>query len=367
MALMNYDSSGHEDGYCISEPVREKFTTQNLREVNAIVPINSKIFKFIEDHRETSPGEVLLEFGYVNGDLDSYVDQYELLDDDSEESDTAVYNYLGNNIQITSPGGYISEIRIYINNKSQLDPSVIQAWKRICNKLKTKAKLYSYGKVTERDKIAAVDNIDMSQLKTGNHKIKGKLFEGARIIFYIKTDRQLGLGDKICNRFGGKGVVSRIIPEEEIPKAEHTGNIDIFLSPFGMAGRKNLVIMKELYITKILVNLAKKVKDSINSKTPEQLKKFILSIYDLLDNSKDKKYYKLVNNKLDELIKKKAFVKEIASEHLKFMLISEPFTNTIPLDNLNKAADILNIPLDEKIYIPKYDCWTKTAVPVGFN
>lgn len=367
MALMNYDSSGHEDGYCITEPVCDKFISQHLREVNAIVPLNSKIFKFIDEHRETAPGEVLLEFGYVNGDLDTYVTQYELIDDESEESDAAVYNYLGNNIQITSPGGYISEIRIYVNNKNQLDPSVIQVWKRICQNLKTKAKLYSYGKVTERDKIAAIDNLDMSQLKTGNHKVKGKLFEGARIVFYIKTDRKLGLGDKICNRFGGKGVVSRIVPTDEIPRAQYSGNIDIFLSPFGMAGRKNLVIMKELYITKILVTLAKRVRESIDSKTPEKLKDFILQIYDLLDNSKDKKYYKLVDKKLSDLIKKKTFTKEIASEHLKFMLISEPFNNTIPLENLNKASDILRVPLDEIIYLPKYNTWTKTAVPVGFK
>lgn len=149
------------------------------------------------EHKMTSPGEVLVEFGYAGGDLDSYLDTYGLVDDESEESEIAVYNYIGNKVQITSPGGEISEIRIYINNKNSIDPTVIQIWKKICDKLKTKAKLYSYGRVTDREKIAAIDNLDMSQLKTGNHKVHGRLFEGARIIFYIKTDRRLGLGDKI--------------------------------------------------------------------------------------------------------------------------------------------------------------------------
>ena len=200
MAIMNYDGLSHEDAYVISENTASKFVTQSLKEVSAVVPLNSKVFNMITKYKNTEPGEVLLEFGYAGMDVEQYIDEFNLLDEESEESESAVYNFIGNNIRITSPGGEISEIRIYINNKNQVDPSVLKIWKKICNRLKNKAKLYAYGKTTDREKITALDNLDMSQLKTGNHKIRSKVFEGARIVFYIKTDRQIGIGDKMCNR-----------------------------------------------------------------------------------------------------------------------------------------------------------------------
>lgn len=367
LALMNYDGLSHEDSYVISEKTASKFVTQSLKEISAIIPLNSKVFQMVTEYKNTNPGDVILEFGYAGLNIEQYLDEFEVLDEDSDESENAIYNYIGNNVQLTSPGGEISEIRIYINNKNQIDPSILQIWKKMCARLKTKAKLYEYGKTTDREKIAALDNLDMSQLKTGNHKVRGKVFEGARIVFYIKTDRELGEGDKICNRFGAKGIVGTILKDDETPYTDYSGKIDIFLSPFGLAGRKNLVVIKELYLGKILYFLPKIIKEKLKVEPIDKIKELILSIYELLDNSKDKKYYNLINDKLTELIKKKTLKTELETENLKFILMCEPFHNNIPLDNMQQAANILGIPLDEKIYIPKYKCYTKTKVPVGIN
>ena len=102
-------------------------------------------------------------------------------------------------------------------------------------------------------------------------------------------------------------------------------------------------------------------------KNQEELKSLILSVYDLLDNTSNKKYYKLIEEKLNTLIKEKKLINELLSENLKFILMCEPFHNNIPLKNMQKAASILNIPLDEYVYIPKYDTYTKNKVPVGIK
>ena len=368
MAVMNYHGLSHEDGFVLSEDACSKFVTQNLQEISAIIPLDSKVFHITPTQTITNSGDVLLEFGYAGGDLDKYLDEFNLIDDTSEESETAVYNYIGNNVQITSPGGELAEIRIYINNKNQVDASILDIWKKICAKLKTKAKLYAYGKTTDRDKISAIDNLDMSQMKTGNHKIRGKLFEGARIVFYIKTDRQLGPGDKICNRYGGKGIIVKKIPKDETPYTKFSGNIDVFMSPLSIAGRKNLVVIKELYLGKILFNLNKQVKSKINNKLPpEEIKQYILEVYDKLDNSKTRKYYNLIKEKLETLIKHNKLYEAAVEHNLQFILMVEPFSNNIPMVTLKTLAKFMGIPLDEYIYIPTLGQYTKTKVPVGIQ
>ena len=102
-------------------------------------------------------------------------------------------------------------------------------------------------------------------------------------------------------------------------------------------------------------------------KTSSELKDLILSVYDLLDNTSNKKYYKLIEEKLNTLIKENKLVNELLTENLKFILMCEPFHNNISLKNMHKAANILNIPLDEYVYIPKYKTYTKNKVPVGIN
>lgn len=177
----------------------ELYSIESVEEVSIIVPTDTKVINMINTKKNTDPGEVLIEFGYV-GDLDDYIDNFNILDNDSEESDSAVYNYFNNNIQLKSPGGEISDIRIYINNRNQTDPIILETWKKITTDLKKRQKLYSYGKTSQRDKISAIDNLDMAQLKTGSHKYKGILYEGTRIVFYIKKDKKLGHGDKCSNR-----------------------------------------------------------------------------------------------------------------------------------------------------------------------
>lgn len=367
LALMNYDGYSHEDGYVISQAASDKFVTQSLQEINTFVPLNSKVFDMVTENINTEPGQVLLEFGYSGGDLDKYLDEFNIVDDESDESETAVYDYVGKNVRITSPGGEISEIRIYINNKNQVDPSILQIWKKLCNKLKNKVKLYTYGKTTEREKIAALDNLDMSQLKTGNHKYRGKEFEGTRIVFYIKTDRHLGIGDKMCNRYGAKGIVDKILPDDECPRTEYSGRIDIFLSPFGLAGRRNLVVIKEMYLGKILYHLPRILKEKATAYKPEDIAKLIFKVYDILDNSKDKKYYNLIKTKIDKLLAKKKLISAIMNDEIKFIIMAEPFHNVISIENMQEAADLLNIPLDEYVYLPKYNRYTKTKIPVGIQ
>ena len=59
-----------------------------------------------------------------------------------------------------------------------------------------------------------------------------------RIDISIRIDRPLEVGDKLCNRHGNKGVVSRIVPDEEMP--HHDGkHLEVLLNPIGIINRGN--------------------------------------------------------------------------------------------------------------------------------
>lgn len=367
MAIMNYLGYSFEDGYAISEDIANAVQTEVIEEVTVIIPDDVKVSKLISDiGLETDPNQSLIEFSYT-GDLDEYIDKYNILDDETSETDAAAFSLVKNKIKIASPGGEIVNIRIYLNNRDRIDPLVTELWSTLVKDLKSRQKKYSMGKTSKKDKLKATDNLDMSQLKIGTHKHRGIEFEGAKVCYFIKKVKTLNKGDKLSNRYGAKGVITEIIPTDKTPYGENSGNIDIFISPIGVQGRKNLAILKELYIGKIFYNLPRiiKMKLTDNRVTSKSIKDLILSIYELLDVSADKKLVKNIRNKFSNMSDVK-LRKMLSSDSLKLNYIVEPFTN-VKMEDIRTAAELLNLELDEYVFIPELETWTKNKVPVGIQ
>lgn len=58
----------------------------------------------------------------------------------------------------------------------------------------------------------------------------------------------MSVGDKLAGRHGNKGVISRILPEEDMPYTEDGKPIDILLTPLGVPSRMNLGQILELHL-----------------------------------------------------------------------------------------------------------------------
>ena len=76
----------------------------------------------------------------------------------------------------------------------------------------------------------------VNQLQRGDELPTGVL-EMVRV--YIATKRQLSVGDKMAGRHGNKGVVSKILPIEDMPFLEDGTPVDIILNPLGVPSRMN--------------------------------------------------------------------------------------------------------------------------------
>jgi len=65
---------------------------------------------------------------------------------------------------------------------------------------------------------------------------------------YIAAKRKINVGDKMCGRHGNKGVISRILPEEDMPYLPDGTPIQIVLNPLGVPSRMNLGQVLEVHL-----------------------------------------------------------------------------------------------------------------------
>lgn len=71
--------------------------------------------------------------------------------------------------------------------------------------------------------------------------------ESVRI--YIAQKRKIGVGDKMAGRHGNKGVVSRVLPVEDMPYLPNGRPLDIVLNPLGVPSRMNIGQVLELHLS----------------------------------------------------------------------------------------------------------------------
>jgi DNA-directed RNA polymerase subunit beta len=94
--------------------------------------------------------------------------------------------------------------------------------------------------VAESDK-----NKEVNRLSRGDELPTGVL---EMVKVYIATKRQLSVGDKMAGRHGNKGVVSKILPEEDMPFLEDGTPVEIILNPLGVPSRMNVGQILETHL-----------------------------------------------------------------------------------------------------------------------
>jgi DNA-directed RNA polymerase subunit beta len=86
---------------------------------------------------------------------------------------------------------------------------------------------------------------EIEKVKRGDELPPGVL---KRVVVYIATKRKLSVGDKLSGRHGNKGVVSRIVPAEDMPYLPDGTAVDIVLNPLGVPSRMNIGQIMETHL-----------------------------------------------------------------------------------------------------------------------
>jgi DNA-directed RNA polymerase subunit beta len=99
-------------------------------------------------------------------------------------------------------------------------------------------------------------NGQVSVLAENLERKKGKIHKGDElppgvrqtVKVFVATKRKLSVGDKMCGRHGNKGVVSRVLPEEDMPFFEDGTPVDLVVNPLGVPSRMNVGQILETHL-----------------------------------------------------------------------------------------------------------------------
>ena len=83
---------------------------------------------------------------------------------------------------------------------------------------------------------------------------------------YVAIKRKLAVGDKMAGRHGNKGVVSRILPEEDMPFLSDGTPVDVVLNPLGVPSRMNVGQILETHLGWAALQLGKQIEKVLQGK-----------------------------------------------------------------------------------------------------
>jgi len=86
---------------------------------------------------------------------------------------------------------------------------------------------------------------EIDRLRKGDELPPGVL---KKTIVYVASKRKIQVGDKLAGRHGNKGVVAKIVPQEDMPFLEDGTPVDIILNPLGVPSRMNLGQLLETHL-----------------------------------------------------------------------------------------------------------------------
>ncbi|MFA9420736.1 MAG: DNA-directed RNA polymerase subunit beta [Gammaproteobacteria bacterium] len=141
----------------------------------------------------------------------------------------------------------------------------------------------------KRNKVTAGDDLKPGVLKM--------------VKVYVAVKRRMQPGDKMAGRHGNKGVVSMIVPEEDMPYREDGTPVDIVLNPLGVPSRMNVGQILEAHLGWAARGLGLKIGEMFDAHSKaEEFKNFLKKIYNNsseklnLKEFKDSEILELCNN-----------------------------------------------------------------------
>ncbi len=127
--------------------------------------------------------------------------------------------------------------------------------------------------VEQKEKITAGDDLAPGVLKM--------------VKVYLAVKRRMQPGDKMAGRHGNKGVVSMIVPVEDMPHKPDGTPVDIVLNPLGVPSRMNVGQVLEIHLGMAAKGLGLKIQGMLdNNGKPAELRSFLDDIYNKDEGTK---------------------------------------------------------------------------------
>lgn len=152
-----------------------------------------------------------------------------------------------------------SEIRVR-------DDEVARRFEVIRDQIEKRKKIYEEEFQKKREKLEEGDDLKSGVLK--------------RVKVFVAVKRRLQPGDKMAGRHGNKGVISKIVPIEDMPHLDDGTTVDIILNPLGVPSRMNIGQVLETHLGWASHEIGKQIGNLIDAgRTPTQIRRFLRKFY----------------------------------------------------------------------------------------
>ena len=115
-----------------------------------------------------------------------------------------------------------------------------------------------------------------SQIQMGDELTPGVI---KVVKIFLATTLHIQPGDKMAGRHGNKGVISTIVPVEDMPYMEDGTPIDVILNPLGVPSRMNVGQILEMHLGLAAKGLGSQVQDMMKNHPVEKLRTYLKKIY----------------------------------------------------------------------------------------
>ncbi len=337
--VMVYYGNNYEDGIVISERlVKENdFTSIHYKDLSFTLPPHKVLLSLTDDGYKPLPDQYeTLAKGEVYARIQG------LSSDD-------LYSQFGEETYLQAEKKYIiSEVKLFANSWNSDIPEFNDWVEKTIETQKEKGNdlnkiIYSKFSKEQAKQIIKENSLDIFSF-VGKYKNKREKINGIHVRMFGIHQKQIQVGDKIANRHGNKGIISRIVPHDKMPRLEDGRNLDICINPLGIISRMNIGQLYELHLAMSFYDLkANLIRMIDGNNTQKEIKKYLLHFIKIIDKTKDNWYYK----QFIESIPKKitvGFVEELT-------LIQAPF-ESCKMEDMKKALAYTDTKFKQKLFDP---------------
>ena len=349
VCITPYYGLNYEDAIVLSERVRREkmFTSVHYKEIVIEVPKN-KVLLNITDNKDTykvipnigdhvKRGEVIAKLKTIDKERFPSVIFEKCSDVKSDED------------------GEVIDVKVYANKWNtdfeQFNDFVKSSIAK--NKIERDNLVKEVSEYLNSDELEQlVSTLDINKSEKNNYKYKGDVIDGVRIELTLKYDRDLQIGDKLANRHGNKGTISKFVPDELMPINQEDGTrADIVINPLGIISRMNVGQVFECHLSEAVMNLRKKCladlhPESGNDPDVDSVKKYINGFIDIIDCTENKTYSKQAKEIINGL-----GYNQLCSLINNFTVIQPPF-QSIGTNELQKAMEYTNTKYEVRVFDP---------------
>ena len=350
-AYTSYYGLDHEDAVILSESAAKKFGHMDIYEVRIPVRYN-KIrlseanstennldkFNLIKVGAEVKPRDVLFLCNVISKDLDISTDKLHI---------TRVPSYISGTVRSVKFKYYASTRKKGVNNTKYMEYPGMPELKHHFDKRVVEDILRE----------AKATNLSVNDLRPyyepeyEEPTLRNNIF--AEIIIKIDYINPTKVADKFVNFFGGKGTVSKIIPDDMMLRTEDGRVIDTIVSPLAILSRANPSQMYESLLSLICVEFHNELERFFNSKSE-------FSESQLLDVANKLLWYNDGKNDLRKIYnqsKKYGYVRVRVTSFDKYFTV----------DVLNDLRDSLKIKDEVKLLDPASGKMIRTPIRIGYQ